>query len=65
MMTTRRPDGPKSTSQIFRWPIFIAAASIVGLVAALVGDGWYDILSWLLLGGTAAAIVHLLTTDRD
>lgn len=36
---------------IFRWPIVIAVASIGGLVSALVGNGWADVLSWLLLGG--------------
>jgi hypothetical protein len=29
----------------------MAAANALGLVAALVGDGVYDILSWVALGG--------------
>ena len=36
--------------RVFRWPLAIAAASLVGLVSALLGDGWRDAVSWLLLG---------------
>lgn len=35
---------------IFRWPLFLGLISIVGLVAALVGDGLWDVLSWITLG---------------
>jgi len=35
--------------QIFAAPIFIGVLSTVGLVAALVGDGWWDGVSWLTL----------------
>jgi hypothetical protein len=37
---------------VFRWPALIGVASAIGLVAALVGDGGYDLLSWALLGAT-------------
>jgi uncharacterized membrane protein YjjP (DUF1212 family) len=37
--------------RIFRWPLTVGIASVAGLVSALVGDGWYDVVSWLLLGG--------------
>jgi hypothetical protein len=39
------------------WPIPIAISllSIVGLVAALTGDGWRDMLSWLALAAPIAA----------
>ena len=40
--------------RIFRWPLAIAAISLVGLLSALLGDGWADMLSWLLLGGLVA-----------
>ena len=59
-MTARSPGGRNSTARIFRWPLAFAAASLVGLIAALVGDGGYDILSWALLGGAAAAIAYFL-----
>lgn len=35
--------------QIFAIPLLIGVMSIVGLVAALVGDGIWDGLSWLML----------------
>lgn len=40
----------RSLPQIFAIPAAVAAASVVGLVAALVGDGAWDVLSWLTLG---------------
>jgi hypothetical protein len=35
--------------QIFAAPIVVGALSVIGLVAALVGDGWWDGLSWFAL----------------
>lgn len=35
---------------IFRWPLLLAALSLLGLIAALVGDEWYNLLSWISLG---------------
>lgn len=47
---------PRNNAQsgwrIFRWPLVMAAANAVGLVAALIGDGWYDLVSWVTLGLT-------------
>lgn len=48
-MSDRKTVG-QSGWRIFRWPLLIAAISIIGLVSALVGDDWYDALSWLCLG---------------
>ena len=39
----------KTPWQIFAAPVFIGALSVIGLVAALVGDGWWDGVSWLTL----------------
>jgi hypothetical protein len=39
----------RTLGQIFAAPIVVGALSIVGLVAALIGDGWWDALSWLSL----------------
>jgi len=36
--------------QIFAIPALVAAASFVGLLSALLGDGLWDALSWLALG---------------
>ncbi|MGK6320502.1 hypothetical protein [Sphingomonas sp. DT-204] len=51
-----KADRSRSGWKIFRWPLLIAAVSLVGLVSALVGDGWYDLLSWLTLGSTLAVM---------
>ena len=40
----------------FAMPALVGAASLFGLVAALVGDGWLDALSWLGLGAPVAAV---------
>ena len=35
------------TRSTFAIPALIAAASLIGLVAALTGDGWRDALAWI------------------
>lgn len=49
--------GAQSNWRIFRWPIVMALASAVGLIAALVGDGVYDLVSWLTLGLTIVVMI--------
>lgn len=47
------PDAPakaRGLRQVFAMPALLAAASLVGLVSALVGDGPWDALSWACLG---------------
>ncbi|MBR1125647.1 hypothetical protein JQ628_29275 [Bradyrhizobium lablabi] len=39
----------KTLWQIFAAPILIGVLSSIGLIAALVGDGWWDGISWLTL----------------
>ena len=52
-------------------PIALALASVVGLLAALTGDGWRDALSWIALGLPVAAVGWALCrrphpiTDKD
>lgn len=43
--------------ETFRWPLLMALANMVGLVAALVGDGWLDVVSWVTLGLTLVVMV--------
>lgn len=43
--------------RIFRWPFAIALVTTAGLLSALIGDGPYDILSWLLLGALVVVMV--------
>ncbi|WP_375776872.1 hypothetical protein ACE103_35900 [Bradyrhizobium sp. ma5] len=40
----------RSLAQIFAAPLVIAIVSTVGLISALVGDGWWDAVSWVALG---------------
>ncbi|QOZ31617.1 hypothetical protein [Bradyrhizobium sp. CCBAU 53421] len=40
----------RSLTQIFVAPLVIAILSTVGLIGALVGDGWWDAVSWAALG---------------
>lgn len=51
------PTGRRTTWQIFRWPLVMALANAIGLIAALVGDGWYDLISWATLGLTLIVII--------
>ena len=39
----------KTLWQIFAAPMLIGVLSTIGLVAALVGDDWWDGVSWLTL----------------
>ena len=40
----------RSLTQIFAAPLVIAIVSTVVLISALVGDGWWDAVSWVALG---------------
>jgi hypothetical protein len=40
----------QSTAKVFAWPAAIALLGVLGLFAALLGDGAWDILAWLGLG---------------
>ncbi|MDI9239598.1 hypothetical protein QLQ15_11850 [Lysobacter sp. LF1] len=39
-------------------PMWIALASVIALVSALIGDGPFDVLSWLLFGGVLGLVVR-------
>ncbi|MDH0730227.1 DUF4175 domain-containing protein [Pseudomonas sichuanensis] len=43
----------QSTGRIFAWPALVALLSVVGLFAALLGDGIWDSLAWIGLGASA------------
>jgi hypothetical protein len=47
----------QSAWEIFRWPLLLGLASVVGLVSALVGDGFYDVVSWSCLGLTLLVVI--------
>lgn len=42
-------NAPRSLWAVFRWPTWIAGATLAGLLAALAGDGLWDALGWLAL----------------
>lgn len=51
--------------QIFAAPILIGLLSTVGLVAALIGDGWWDGISWVTLALPVLLYVfHLLRRTK-
>jgi hypothetical protein len=65
-MTETAPDTERqSLSQMFFVPAALALLSAVGLVAALVGDGAWDALSWLTLAAPAAVPVYFIACGRS
>lgn len=50
--------------QVFRAPILIAALSLFGLVAALLGDGAWDAIGEAALASSVAATLWALVTRR-
>lgn len=48
----------------FALPILIAAISLIGLVAALTGDGMRDAASWLALGVPVATVAWAMRFKR-
>jgi hypothetical protein len=47
----------KSLRRTFAVPTLIALFSIIGLVSALIGDGVFDVLSWVALGVVVSTMV--------
>jgi hypothetical protein len=48
-----RGDLPRPRSElwrIFRGPLLLSVLTGLGLISALPGDDWWDVLSWLALG---------------
>jgi len=54
---SRKKAGARGFRQIFAAPIILGLLSLVGLVAALIGDGPFDAASWLMLGLPTGLIV--------
>ena len=46
----RSPSPARSLWRVFAAPIVITVVSLIGLIAALVGDGVMDVVSWVALG---------------
>jgi hypothetical protein len=41
----------RDLGKAYRVPLLLALASLFGLISALIGDGLFDLLSWIALGG--------------
>ncbi|ATC30955.1 hypothetical protein CA606_00565 [Caulobacter vibrioides] len=50
--------------QVFRAPTVIAAFSLFGLIAALLGDGLWDLVGALTLGVSVLATIWALAARR-
>jgi uncharacterized membrane protein YjjP (DUF1212 family) len=48
----------QTIGQMFLWPALIALATAAGLILALTGDGWRDVLGAALIASSLAAMVH-------
>jgi len=49
---------PASNGSPFTAPAWIAAASLLGLVSALVGDGVFDVVSWVVFAALIGLVVR-------
>ncbi len=63
-MKATRSAPPYSLREIFRVPLWIAFFSVVGLVGALIGDSWLDVLSWIALAIPLLICAHKLRIAR-
>ena len=55
----------KTLWQIFALPLLAAIASLVGLVAALLGDGWLNLLAWLGLAVPVWLVGRAMVSHRE
>lgn len=62
--TPSRPRARQSMRQIFSAPLVFAALTTTGLIAALVGDGPWDGLSWVTLAAPVAAFAFFMGRRR-
>lgn len=54
----------QTNRQVFAVPLLLGVLSSVGLVSALVGDGVWNGLSWLLLGIPVSLFFYFLLRPR-
>lgn len=55
----------QSLSAIFAVPLVLAVLSLIGLVSALAGDGFSDVLSWIALLIPVAAVIWAMKARRS
>ena len=63
-MDTQRGNARKTPWQIFATPTLIALLSLVGLLAALLGDGMFDWVSWVGLAAPLVIVGWAMRTRR-
>ena len=62
---TRTRTSPAPGGSPFTAPAWIAAASVVGLVSALLGDGVFDLVSWTVFAALIGMCVRIwMKRDR-
>jgi len=59
---TQKPS--QSIWQIYRWPVLVNGIGLLGLLAALIGNGWMDVLSWLCLGGIVVLMIYAYSNPK-
>ncbi|MFA7553904.1 MAG: hypothetical protein WCY88_06615 [Spongiibacteraceae bacterium] len=52
----------RSTWAIYRWPVLINSICLLGVLAALIGNGWWDWLSWACREGTVVGLTVVTTS---
>ncbi len=57
-MTRKSHKTSQSAWRIYFWPLVINCVCLLGLVSALIGNGWLDLLSWACLGGSVALLIY-------
>ncbi|MCJ2182545.1 hypothetical protein MTR62_07545 [Novosphingobium sp. 1949] len=58
-MTQKKPaKARRSGWQIYRPALALGGLSLLGLGLALLGDGLYDLASWVILGATLASMPY-------
>ncbi len=61
----RRVPRRQSNARIFAVPLLLALLGLLGLVAGLLDDGWFDLLCWLGVGSAVAAVGWSLAVRRS
>ncbi|CAG5072364.1 hypothetical protein DYBT9623_04129 [Dyadobacter sp. CECT 9623] len=51
--------------KVWGLPVIIGILSAIGLLSALTGDGFYDLLSWLTLGIPVILTIRYLMTAKN
>lgn len=54
----------QSVAAIFAVPLALSLLGVIGLVSALTGDGWRDLLSWVALAVPVLAVLWAMRARR-